>query len=251
MVKYGKKEHLQQIIDGKMRFTPSQHYIDIEEAQQIRGQGDRLEGRMELSPGKFVFCNPNHGEVIRSVDEATATVSIYDVDKMLLSCFAAYDEKCIIDYVNEKEYKILLPNEIQECINRDFPVATHALIILEPNKFIQRVCDIKGHKIIGDSIKYFRRDEPEKYVYWATGGVTLKSGKYTLYGKNRYRFLLTKDKSFENQHEYRFICLDTISEKPIQYSFEFISEYMLVPIRDLQKGIQVNLKENIRNNNRE
>lgn len=28
-IKYGEKEHLQQIVDGKLRFTPSQTYIKI------------------------------------------------------------------------------------------------------------------------------------------------------------------------------------------------------------------------------
>ena len=46
-IKYGEKEHLQQIIDGKLRFTPSQTYIKIEEKQHNKGQGDLLEGKDE------------------------------------------------------------------------------------------------------------------------------------------------------------------------------------------------------------
>ena len=47
-IKYGEKEHLQQIVDGKLRFTPSQTYIKIEEKQHNKGQGDLLEGRMKI-----------------------------------------------------------------------------------------------------------------------------------------------------------------------------------------------------------
>lgn len=36
-IKYGEQEHLQQIIDGKLRFTPSQTYIKIEEKQHNKG----------------------------------------------------------------------------------------------------------------------------------------------------------------------------------------------------------------------
>lgn len=48
MIKYGKAEHLQQIIDGSLRLTPSQDYIKIEESQHNRGQGDLLEGKMKI-----------------------------------------------------------------------------------------------------------------------------------------------------------------------------------------------------------
>lgn len=47
-VKYGKKEHLQQIVSGKLRFSPSQNYIKMEELLHNKGQGDLLEGKMPL-----------------------------------------------------------------------------------------------------------------------------------------------------------------------------------------------------------
>lgn len=47
-IKYGEKEHLQQIVDGKLRFTSSQTYIKIEEKQHNKGQGDLLEGKMKI-----------------------------------------------------------------------------------------------------------------------------------------------------------------------------------------------------------
>ena len=37
MIKYGKKEHLKQIIDGKIRFSPSQTYISMEKELHNKG----------------------------------------------------------------------------------------------------------------------------------------------------------------------------------------------------------------------
>ncbi len=37
MIKYGKEEHLQQLVDGKIRFAPSQTYVRLEEAQHNKG----------------------------------------------------------------------------------------------------------------------------------------------------------------------------------------------------------------------
>lgn len=39
-IKSGEEEHLQQIVDGSLRFSPSQVYVKMEEEQHNKGQGD-------------------------------------------------------------------------------------------------------------------------------------------------------------------------------------------------------------------
>lgn len=57
---------------------------------------------------------------------------------------------------------------------------------------------------------------------------------------NRFRHLLCKDISFEGQREYRFIGIDELIDKPIFYSFNFSSKYMMVTIDSLKEPLEIN-----------
>ena len=65
MIKYGKEEHLQQLVDGKIRFAPSQTYVRLEEAQHNKGQGDLLEGKMKIKMQSARLHSIETNELIR------------------------------------------------------------------------------------------------------------------------------------------------------------------------------------------
>ncbi len=48
MIKFGKRAHLQQIVEGRIRFSPIENYVKLEEQQQIKGQGDKLEAKLPV-----------------------------------------------------------------------------------------------------------------------------------------------------------------------------------------------------------
>ena len=56
LIKFGKKTHLQDILNNKLRFAPSQQYIEQEQKLYDKGQGDLLEGKMKIHWVFFKFC---------------------------------------------------------------------------------------------------------------------------------------------------------------------------------------------------
>ena len=54
-------------------------------------------------------------------------------------------------------------------------------------------------------------------------------------------FVLCEDTVFENQCEYRFICLDVFITTSVQYRFLFKSEYRFVPVEALREEIKIRL----------
>jgi hypothetical protein len=244
MIKYGKEEHLKQIVDGSLRFAPSQTYVKMEELLHNKGQGDLLDGKMKIRFESAKMYDPDTNELKGEIPNCVATISIQDVNDMPIFCISHYgvdDTEC---YKNIRSYKISLRQDNLNCIKQDFSEATHALIILEPDKFIAGVQAIKGHQIIHDQIRYYNYDSDslQMYMYLATGNTEEKfNERLTLTYENRYRHLLCKDIDFEKQQEYRFIVLDDLITKPVFYDYEFSSEYVLVPIDDLKHEITIEL----------
>ncbi|WP_312635141.1 hypothetical protein [Oscillibacter sp.] len=242
MIKYGKESHLQQIIDGKIRFSPSQTYIKIEETQHNKGQGDLLEGKMKLRIERARIHDPDTDKLIGILPPCTMLFSIQDVNNMPVFCLSQYNDDDITSYIDERNFSIALANEKTECIKTDFPDATHALIILEPDKFVNDILHIQQHCIFSDKIKYYEYDiNPlQMYMYLATGQTELqKNTPLSMTYENRYRHLLCKDMSFSKQQEYRFIVLDELITEASFYTFSFTSKYLLVPIEELSSLLDI------------
>lgn len=96
-IRYGEKEHLQQIVDGKLRFTPSQTYIKIEEKQHNKGQGDLLEGKMKIKIEGARMYHPETNEHLGTFPKSTVVISIQDVSNMPIFCLSYYGEESIVD----------------------------------------------------------------------------------------------------------------------------------------------------------
>lgn len=240
-VKYGEEKHLQQIVDGALRFTPSQTYVKLEETQHNKGQGDLLEGKFKIKIESAKMFHPETDELLGVFPKSTLTISIQDVSNMPIFCLSHYGDE-YIEEVDGEEKIVFDENHIQE-IKCDFPKATHALIILEPEKFIGDVENIVGHEVVGDVIHYYDYDinSLQMYMFLTTGNTELKKDEMlTMTYDNRYRHLLCKDISFEKQREYRFIGIDELIEEPIFYSFDFSSRYMIVPIEQLKTPLSIN-----------
>ena len=140
-IRYGEKEHLQQIVDGKLRFTPSQTYIKIEEKQHNKGQGDLLEGRMKIKIEGARMYHPETNEYLGTLPKSTVVISIQDVSNMPIFCLSYYGEESIVDV--EGLTTIDIDAEHIDGGKKDFLKATHALILFDPEKFISSVEKLK------------------------------------------------------------------------------------------------------------
>ena len=136
-IKYGKQEHLQQIVDGSIRFAPSQKYVLMEKELHNKGQGDLLDGKMKIKAENVRLHHPETNELLWVLPKCEFVVSIQDVNNMPVFCLSEYDESDVIaeeggKFINVHKDKI-------DGIKHDFKDATHALIIFEPEKFIDDV----------------------------------------------------------------------------------------------------------------
>lgn len=245
MIKYGEKEHLEQIVKGSIRFAPSQTYIKLEEALHNKGQGDLLEGKLKLKiQGARVLDRENDNLIATLPSNSVIIISIQDVNNMPVFCLTQYGEDDISDYVDDSNYKISLSNEKLQGIQSDFPKATHALIILEPDRFINDIYSIENHQFVSDRIRYYDYDinPVQMMIYLTTGSETIETNTVmSMTYKNRYRHLLCKDESFSNQEEYRFIELNDLITKPVFYPITYTSKYLIVPIEQLKQPLQINI----------
>ncbi len=237
-VKYGKQEHLQQIVDGSIRFAPSQNYVLMEKALHNKGQGDLLDGKMKIKAESVRLYHPETDELLWNFPKCEFVVSIQDVNNMPVFCLSKYDETDIFAenenlYVNIRKHKI-------DRIRNDFRDATHALIIFEPEKFIGDILKINGHSVVGDSIRYYdyEYNSLQMFAFLSSGAEAYKkSAEIAVTYDNRHRHLLCKDTFFSMQQEYRFIVLDQLIKEAVFYPINFSSKYLIVPISNLYNKI--------------
>lgn len=240
LVKFGKRDHLQEIVEGMLRFSPSQTYIELEEKQHKKGQGDLLEGKMKIRCTSLKAYDPDTNEFLGEINnEVMLTMSIQDVKNIPVFCLTSGDKSHCIEYISDNRYKIKF-NDIQKnTVINDFPDSDSALIILEPNKFINDIT--RKYISVSDIIRYYDYEILTLEMLCLILGVNeIEPGKsYSLKYENKYRHLLCKDISFVNQNEYRFLLLDEYIDKPKKYAFEFTSKYKLVSLDDFFNGIAV------------
>lgn len=237
-VKYGEKEHLQNIIDGTIRFAPAQTYIKMEEELHNKGQGDLLEGKWVIHAESMKMILHDTGETIKMPGKANVIVNIQDVHNMPVFCLTEYGE----DYISDTEM-LLVPDDELESIKHDFPKATHALIILDDDKFVDAVEVAGEHKIYSDSIHYYNYDINDmnmlSYIITGDGNSSPREKKMAMTYDNRYRHLLCKDEAFANQNEYRFIVLDETSDAPVFYPIQYSGRYKLIEIDELNSPVSI------------
>lgn len=240
-VKFGKREHLQQTIDGSLRFSPSQYYIELEEKQHKKGQGDLLEGKMKIKFTEAQLYHPDTNKLLGELKDSVFVMAIQDVKNIPVFCLTAGNKSHCIDFVNENKYTIKFNDVQRDTIEKDFPEADSALILAQPNNFINDIT--QKYKSVSDIIRYYNFDFPTMNMLCTILGVDeiKPNTRYSLTYDNKYRHLLCKDITFKNQNEYRFLILDEYIEQPRNYKFELTSKYLLVSLHDFFNGVEVNI----------
>lgn len=240
LIKYGEKEHLEKIEEGKIRFAPSQVYVKMEEDLHNKGQGDLLEGKLVFHAEGLKLTRTDTGETIALSGKQRLLFNAPDINNMPVFCISEYGE----DYFTDDD-KLCIPQDKINSIKKDFPNATYALIVLDADDFINSVRCAGGHAIESDSIHYFdyETNNLRMMSFLSTGNedISLFDSKATLSVsyENRYRILLCKDTEFSNQDEYRFVVKDELSDCPIFYDFNYSGKYLLLPIDNLLNLVSI------------
>lgn len=237
LVKFGKKEHLEQIVNGAVRFSPSQKYVEQEKLLHDKGQGDLLEGKMKIHFESLTMQSHDGGHIIRINQPADILINIQDVNNMPIVCYLCGTKQDCSEYKSQTEYIINFSNDVKKTIINDFHNPDSALVIFEPQKYIKDMQEKLN--TVSSSIRYYDYSKMwiQQYMFLCKGDENAEIGNATMTYNNRYRHLLCKDISFKNQKEYRFVKIDELIDSPQIYEFEFDYDYNIVSCKDLFSGL--------------
>lgn len=244
MIKFGRKEHLEQIVNGNVRFSPAEVYVKQEKEQHEKGQGDLLEGKIGIYFEELKFKDEKTKDVVMERKQERVLLTIDKINENPIFCLSEFHEDDVEDYINNSNYQIKIKKEKIESLKKDFKDADSALIILQPDVFISDVNAIENHKVFSHEILYYdyssKIPDLDMFEFLCNTKVTKENSRLFMSIEDSYRILFCKDKDFINQQEYRFVIVDEKITKPQFYSFTFNSRYLLVSIEELETGIRIN-----------
>ena len=237
MIKYGKKKHLKQLVNGMIRFAPTEDYINLQKIIGGKGQGDYDEGKLYIKSIYAILQPQDNPNAITFLKNADFKFSVDKLNHKPVFCLSQYFED---DTINSRTLNIA--RDKVDTIKHDFPEATHALIIKEPEKFIDDLLKI-SNSMCPNEIQYYNSEYNWINMYAFVAGENKTNNDlgtvYHITTKNIYRLLFCKSDELEKQQEYRFILIDYFVNNPIFLPFSFTSRYKIVPIKKLYKKIKL------------
>lgn len=251
LLKFGKREHLQDLTDGNLYCSNATTFWGIEDKLKIKGQGDILEASSRMFAQKMTMHNPETNEVIGEFGQSNGLVRIGPAEKMPVFClFAVYKDDCIEN--QDGEIIISLSDEKIKIIQEHFPNADAVVIIQNPEDFINDVKKSIGTEIKAASVQYFNID---KGLETGNGQIAMdmdymrylmqdvppvkENGKttYTFYADYAYRALFCKDVFFVGEQEYRIVLPNEVIESSKSYPISLSTKYKICSLKDFFKTI--------------
>ena len=239
LLKFGKREHLESLVNGNIYFSNAITFWGIEDKLKIKGQGDILEAGTRMFAQKITMHNPETNEVIAECGKANGLVRIEPAEKMPVFCmFAVYEKDCKEDI--DGKTVINLSDDKKQTIQKHFPNADAVAIIPNPEIFIEDIRKSIGTAIKAENVHYFHIDkgfdtkdgqtamDMEYMRYLVQDVPPVKSNRetrYTFYADYAYRILFCKDIFFEKEQEYRIVLPDETIENGKSYPVDFSTEY--------------------------
>lgn len=233
-VKFGENHHLNRsYVYNKFYFGSAKQYIDIEEKEKIKGQGDSGEATLKLN-GSFRTLIGNSNQIFIKYNLLNANVVIEAASRMPTYCISEIDTDTHC-YKTSKGYKI--KPEFISLIKKHFPKADSALIIKDKNEFIQafknnfplgkygkiKYLDILPQGITTDMAECFA-DEVSEFVFYnrAKKNIVYFTEKfndgtikyYIINNENAYKILFIKSPFFKEECEFRFVLPNKALYKP-------------------------------------
>lgn len=242
LVKFGERDHLQQLADGIIYFSNAMSFIKLEEEQQKKGQGDSYEGRMFLPVVNMQIRNPEKDELIMTIPNVNLNMGFEGLETMPLFCITAGATDDCNEWISNKDYSIKLSDEKELTIREHFGAADSALVIIEPLMFIHNVKAAFSHECISDMVRYYNMSvlTTDRLSYLLGCGEKLLSGtSFAMTTDNIYKHLFCKDNYFKLQSEYRFVVPKLIMEKPILIDLKIKVPSILVDIDEFFSGLRV------------
>ncbi len=188
IAKFGKKEHLKQLINGDIFFNSIQNYRD--DGTDYRG--DSMEGCIPIDPTKVQLIDENGKDILEGLPHPTSVINYFPNDTILLMfCAAALTEEVVELHDDQKYY---FTERFKNAVR---PFGDYVLLtyISELISRIRSVTDDTGQMIACDSGRILYRDlndYSDFSQYHTTGSVLdryfVKSIKYK--DQNEWRIII-------------------------------------------------------------
>lgn len=220
LLKFGQREHLEQLKNGNLFFSNAQILREIEENLKIKGQGDRLEGSSKIFSNNMKMVNNKTGKIVAENIKANIVLHFEPANKIPVFCLYAVDtSEC--EKTDYDKWTIRFSENTKITINEHFPNANAVAIISNPKAFVQDVRKSINSDIKADLVKYFniadgydmnsteQRAIDHDYMKYLMQDVPpIVEGNKTTYSFNVkyvYRSLFCKDKFFSDEQEFRIV----------------------------------------------
>jgi hypothetical protein len=235
---------------GYLYFSHAVKFREFENTLKIKGQGDRLEGASRLFAQKLTMQSHENPQDVWTINMADILTTYGPANKVPVFClFSCLEKDCV--KISEKEYRISLDDEIKNDITTHFEKADTAVIIENPDAFIDDIRNTFASGYKADAVNYFHVEgfpldnggrsmdmEYFKYLAQDTPPTKIKGGtKYSFGADFAYRALFCKDIFFSKEQEYRVLLPKQQISEPKEYFVDYTSSKShIVSLDDLFSG---------------
>lgn len=256
LVKFGKREHLEDIIKGEIYFTNAKRLIEIESIKMRKGQGDSGEGRTKIAFNSARLYNTATGKLEREITDNILDLGYQYVPDIPVFCLTAVYEKDMTRNT-DGTVTINISDNIKKNIKSSFDEADAALIIKAPQIFDKDIRSYFNNLCESDVMKYYKNmskgvitiemieyiagsyknlNLSEKdYLVKLTTSISNSTYYFTL--QNLHRILFCKDAEyFKDQQEYRFVAYQYSIDKPQKLPIKTSAEMEIVDIDNVFTG---------------
>lgn len=240
-LKFGKKEHMESLVEGNLYCSNAQTFWGIEDNLKIRGQGDGLEASTVVHGQTMFVSAPKTNKVLTEINQAKCIARIDPAKTIPVFClFTVFEEERETDDCGN--IRISLSQDTKNMIKEHFPNADSVVIIDNPQKFIEDVKNSIGHVIKGDLVHYYYIDEgiqkengniamDLRYIMYLTQDeqpLNVNGNEiYSLSEEFAYRVLFCKDVFFEEEREFRFVLPEDHILMGTSYPVNLTEEYKI------------------------
>ena len=150
LIKFGEKEHLEQIINGSLRFCTLGYYSEYEENENEKGTKDYAEGATEIinlktTTSSLTLCGFTEEE-LGNISKESIIILVPKKEKYI-SCFSYFTEEDIVK-------KEIISKSVLE--NKNW---NHILLFKDPNTFISNLNTVIGNRCSAKFVQYYKKDQ--------------------------------------------------------------------------------------------
>ncbi|MDD3041069.1 hypothetical protein [Bacteroides sp.] len=223
-IKFGESEFMNTLANGDFFFSHAKRFAEIEENEFIKGQGDLFEGKAELAATSARVYSLDDDSLIANIKLTAFTLSAEYVPYKPVYCLSVFDVADCVEYIDEKNYKLIFSTELVTSIKSHFPKADTAVVFTDPRKLIESLLSGAKSDIQHGYVNYFNMHPVDlewvKFVHDNKGEKVDGGIRYTMLVENSYKLLFCKDLFFKEEKEYRFVYSNDSIRKPEVRRFE-------------------------------